>query len=61
MTVCTSPVEHILHEIQALDPDGKNLLYEILDKRRIEKIREAIALRCVETLKEYQAGMLKTG
>ena len=61
MTVCNSPVEHILNEIQALDPEGKNLLYEILEKRRIEESREAIALRCAETLKEYQAGMIKTG
>ena len=61
MTVCTCPVEHILHEIQALDPEEKKFLYEILEKRRIEEIREAIALRCAETLKEYQVGMLKTG
>ncbi len=61
MTICTSPVEHILNEIQALDPEGKILLYELLEKRRIEESREAIALRCEETLNEYYAGKLKTG
>ena len=61
MTMCSSHVERILNEIQALDPEGKVLLYEILEKRRIEEDREAIALRCAETMKDYQAGMHKTG
>jgi hypothetical protein len=56
-----SNVEHILTEIQEPDKEGKTLLYEILEKRRIEESRDAIALRCDETMREYEGGRLKTG
>jgi hypothetical protein len=60
-TQSDSIVEHILTEIQGLDPEGRTLLYEVLERRRIEESREAIALRCDETMKEYESGKLKTG
>ncbi|MFH0967630.1 MAG: hypothetical protein V1862_08105 [Methanobacteriota archaeon] len=56
-TLTGSIVEHILTEIQALDPEGRTLLYEVLEKRRIEESREAIAQRCDETMKEYERGI----
>jgi hypothetical protein len=58
MTICTSPVEHILNEIQALDPEGKILLYELLEKEE-SKNQEKRLLFVVKTLNEYYAGKLK--
>ena len=56
-----SIVERILTEIQGLDPEGRTLLYEVLEKRRIKESGEAIALRCDETMREYKSGKLKAG
>jgi len=60
-TQTSSLVEQILTDISTLDPEGKALIYEILEKRRIEESREAMALRCEETMREYETGRLKTG
>lgn len=61
MTESVSPIEHILREIGQLDREGKETLFEVLEKRIIEERRAEIAESRDETMREYQKGTLKSG
>lgn len=61
MTETFSPIEHILQEIGQLDREGKETLFEVLEKRIIEERRNEIALAREETIWAYHKGTLKSG
>jgi hypothetical protein len=61
MTEAVSPIEHILQQIGELDWEGKEVLFEVLEKRIIEERRTEIAENRDETMKAYHQGTLKSG
>jgi len=61
MTEVVSPIEHILQEIGELDREGKETLFEVLEKRIIEERRIELAQCRDETMQAYRKGILKSG
>ena len=61
MTEVVSPIEHILQEIGRLDREGKETLFEVLEKRIIEERRMELAQSRDETMLSYHKGTLRSG
>ena len=52
-------IDKILDEITQLDMDSRDMLIEILNKRRIEERRNDIADNARKTKKDFDAGKIK--
>ncbi|MEI6815621.1 MAG: hypothetical protein WCL14_03345 [Bacteroidota bacterium] len=52
-------IDKILDEITQLDMDSRDMLIEILNKRRIEESRNEIADNACKTKKDFDAGKIK--
>lgn len=61
MTEAFSPIEQILRQIGELDREGKEVIFEVLEKRMIEERRTEIAENRDETMQAYHQGNLKSG
>lgn len=47
--------------VEALSTEEQDMLFELINKRRIEKRREEIATNTVETLEAFKSGAAKRG
>jgi hypothetical protein len=57
----TTSFQTALDYVEALPPDDQDLLIELIQKRRIEQRRNAIAQNAVETFSAVKAGTAKRG
>ena len=53
--------QSILESVESLSTEDQDLLFEIIQKRRIEKRREEIAQNASQTLAALEAGSAKRG
>jgi len=61
MTEAFSPIEQIQRQIGELDREGKEVIFEVLEKQIIEERRTEIGESRDETMKAYHQGTLKSG
>jgi hypothetical protein len=57
----TTSLQTALDYVESLPPDDQDLLIELIQKRRIEQRRNAIAQNAVEALSALKAGTAKRG
>ncbi len=55
------PFHDLVEDVDALDADDQALLFELIQKRRIEKRRLEIAQNAAETLNAVRAGTAERG
>ncbi len=53
--------DEVLNNIESLTVEDQDLLFEIIQKRRIEARREEIAQNAKETIKSFQDGIANIG
>ncbi|MEM7717173.1 MAG: hypothetical protein AAF349_27095 [Cyanobacteria bacterium P01_A01_bin.68] len=54
-------LEEVLNNVESLTIEDQDLLFEIVQKRRIESRREEIAKNAHETIKSFRHGTAKIG
>ena len=53
--------DEVLNNVESLTAEDQDLLFEIIQKRRIESRREEIAINAQTTIKSLQNGTAKIG
>ncbi len=53
--------DEVLNNVESLTVEDQDLLFEIIQKRRIEARREEIAENAQETIKSFQNGIANIG
>jgi hypothetical protein len=60
-TMSIASFQELIDSIEQLSPEEQNYLFELIQKRRIEKRRSSIAANATATLKAVELGTVKRG